>query len=53
MFFEFDNNELMVEARINKKSKSNISPLRPPSLAPVRAWGSEAGAGSTDLRVQK
>ncbi|MFN0048148.1 MAG: hypothetical protein ACKVOU_03375 [Cytophagales bacterium] len=37
---------------INKKSKSNISPLQPPTLAPIKAWGSSAGAGSTDLHVQ-
>jgi hypothetical protein len=36
-----------------KKGKSSIAPLRLPTLATFRSWGSSAGAGRTDLPVQK
>jgi len=36
----------------NKKGKSNIALLQPPTLASFRTWGSSTGASRTDLPVQ-
>ena len=45
--------ELRVRREGIKKGKSNIAPLRPPTLATFRSWGSSAGAGRADLPVAK
>jgi len=36
----------------NKKGKSYIAPLQPPTLASFRTWGSSTGAGRIDLPMQ-
>jgi len=37
----------------HKKSEPDIAPLRPPTLATFRSWGSSAGAGRTRLTAAK
>ena len=39
--------------RAKKSGKPRIAPLQPPTLATFRSWGSSAGAGRSDLPLQR
>ena len=43
---------MMQEGKIKKEQAYYIAPLQPPTLAPVKAWGSSEGAGRIGLALR-